>query len=84
VLGGDQSGFIQQAVCPRYGVKIHPQIGGELANRGKLVARLQLASDYQLPHLLDDLHVDGLPRTEIKLDVHGAYLSIISPDCMFV
>ena len=70
LLGGDQPGFVQHAVCPGYGIKVHPQFRCQLPHGGQFLPGIKPSTGNQVADLLHDLQVDGQSCPEIQLNLN--------------
>ena len=67
LLGGNDAGFVQQAVGSGDGVEVNPQILCQPSDGGELVAGFQVAIEDFLADVFNNLCVYGYSGTEIKI-----------------
>ena len=70
MLGGDDALLIEQTIGAGDGIEVDPQIGGQLADGGELVAWLEFSGGDLVLDLVDELHVDGDVRLKVYFDIH--------------
>ena len=90
MLGRDDSVLVQEPVCARHGVEVHPQVRRQLSYGGELISRFELTGGNLVFDLFHELNVDRDMIPKIYLDIHlpdpllSLCMSVYLYDCLIV